>query len=209
MAEGLVRNIPAFFRFLDSVGYCHNEIIIFSNIARDAGVDSKTVREYFQILADTLLGVFIEPFDLRPSRDIISRASKFYLFDVGLAGSIQKRTILEEKGSQFGQAFEHFILMELLAHRSYRELFYEINFWRTKAGYEADFILDKGRIALEIKGTSSAGKMELRSLNQFIGDYNPQKAILVCNEKYPRQAGNILILPWRIFLQKLWQGEII
>ena len=96
--EGLIRNLPAFSRFFDAMGYSHGELTNFSNIARECGVDSKTVKEYYQILVDTLLGNFVEPFKRRQNRKVISKASKFYLFDVGVAGSITKRNI-EDSGA--------------------------------------------------------------------------------------------------------------
>ena len=119
--EGLTRNIPAFSRFLDAVGYTHGELTNYSNIARECGVDSKTVKEYYQILVDTLLGRMVEPFKRRQERSVIGKASKFYLFDVGVAGALINRQLEEERGEQFGRALEHFILMELTAHDSYTE----------------------------------------------------------------------------------------
>jgi uncharacterized protein len=113
------------------MGYSHGELINYSNIARDCGVDSKTVREYYQILADTLLGKKIEPYKKRQNRLVISKAPKFYLFDVGVAGAISKRQLDEERGELFGKAFEHFILMEIMAYNAYHEVDFEINFWRT------------------------------------------------------------------------------
>jgi predicted AAA+ superfamily ATPase len=104
----------------------------YANIARDCGIDAKTVKEYYQILVDTLLGTMIEPYKKRQDRNVIIRAGKFHLFDVGVAGTITHRQIPQEKGDQFGKALEHFILMEILAHRAYRELYYDVNFWRTK-----------------------------------------------------------------------------
>ena len=96
-AEGLTRNIPAFARFLDAVGYSHGELTNYSNIARDCGVDAKTVKEYFQILVDTLPATRVEPFKRRQSRQVITRAPKYYLFDVGVAGALVKRRITEER----------------------------------------------------------------------------------------------------------------
>ena len=97
-AEGLTRNIPAFLRFFDALGYSHGELTNYSNIACDCGVDSKTVREYYQILVDTLMGTFVEPFKKRQNRQVISKAPKFYLFDVGVAGALTQRVIPEERG---------------------------------------------------------------------------------------------------------------
>ncbi len=142
--EGLTRNIPAFSRFFEAMGYSHGELTNYANIARECGVDAKTVKEYYQILVDTLLGTMIEPYKKRQERQVITKAGKFYLFDVGIAGGLTGRLIPEQKGEQFGRAFEHFILMEIMAHRSYSELDYEVNFWRTKTGLEVDFILGRG-----------------------------------------------------------------
>jgi len=208
-AEGLTRNVPAFSRFFDAMAYSHGELTNYSNIARDCGVDSKTVREYYQILVDTLMGRFVEPFKRRQDRQVITKAAKFYLFDVGVVGILTKRKIVEEKGELFGKAFEHFVFMELAAHSSYKELDYEINFWRTKSGLEVDFVLARGEVAIEVKGTGRVDQRDLRSLVAFVEEYSPKKAVVVCNEREERLQGKIRIMPWRYFLKDLWGGEII
>lgn len=207
-AEGLTRNIPAFSRFFDAMAYSHGELTNFNNISRDCGVDSKTVREYYQILVDTLLGSMVEPYKKRQHRQVISKMSKFYLFDVGLAGHLTRRRILADKGEMFGKAFEHFIFMELKAYNAYNNRDFVIHFWRTKSGLEVDFILE-GEVALEIKGTNRVDNTELRSLHAFMEDHKPKKAIVVCNEKTERLHGKIRILPWKNFLAELWEGNII
>ena len=207
--EGLTRNIPAFSRFFDAMAYSHGELTNYSNIARECGVDSKTVKEYYQILSDTLLGTMIEPFKRRQNRQVIIRAAKFYLFDVGVAGAITKRSIEEERGESFGKAFEHFIFMEIAAHDSYNELDYEINFWRTKSGLEVDFVLGGGEVAIEVKGTTYVEKRDLRPLIAFVEEYSPRKALVVCNEREERVHGKIQIMPYRAFLHDLWDGKII
>jgi len=208
-AEGLTRNIPAFSRFLDAMAYSHGEMTNYSNIARDCGVSSKTVKEYYQILIDTLMGRMIEPFRKKRGREIISKSGKFYLFDVGLAGALTGRNLTEERGWQFGKAFEHFILMELVAYNSYNELYFDINYWRTKTGIEVDFVLGGGEVAIEVKSTKRIDKKDLRPMSVFIDEFNPRLALLVCNEQQERMVGNIRIMPYKIFLKKLWAGEII
>jgi predicted AAA+ superfamily ATPase len=207
--EGLTRNIPAFSRFFEAMGFSHGELTNFANIARDCGVDAKTVKEYYQILVDTLLGTMIEPYKKRQERQVITKAGKFYLFDVGVAGAITKRHIPEERGEQFGKALEHFILMEILAHRTYRELDYDVNFWRAKSGLEVDFVLGRGEVALEVKGASRIDNPDLRPLKAFMQEYLPRKAFVVCNERHPRVHEGIHILPWRDFLNALWKGDVI
>ena len=207
--EGLTRNIPAFSRFFEAMGYSHGSLINYTNIARECGVSSKTVKEYFQILVDTLLGSFVLPFKKRQERQVISKAPKFYLFDPGVAGAIIKRTIAEERGELFGNAFEHFIYLEILAHSSYHEIDYSINFWRTKSGQEVDFILGGGEVAVEVKGSPMVDKRAFRPMKTFIELYKPRQAIVVCTEKEERLYDGIRVMPWRTFLQLLWQDKII
>jgi predicted AAA+ superfamily ATPase len=208
-AEGLTRNISAFSRFFEALGYSHGELTNYSNIARDCGVDSKTVKEYYQILIDTLLAVRVEPFRKKQNRQVISKAPKYYLFDVGIAGFLTKRKLEEEKGEEFGKAFEHFILMEINAYRSYNLKTFELNFWRTKSGLEVDFVLDRGKVAIEVKGTQRVDKNNLKGLFAFKEEYSPKKAIVVCNEKEKRIYKGIEIMPWRDFLYHLWKGKIL
>lgn len=208
-AEGLTRNVPAFSRFFDAFGYAHGELTNYSDIARDCGVDSKTVKEYYQILIDTLMAVRIEPFKKRQARQVITKAVKYYLFDVGVAGCLTKRHLTEEKGAEFGKAFEHFILMELVAYRSYKGYDFRINFWRTKSGLEVDYIIGDGETAIEIKGTDNVDVRDLKGLYAFMDTYSPKRSIVVCNETEKRIHGRIEIMPWREFLYELWNDRIL
>jgi len=208
-AEGLTRNIPAFSRFFDAFGYSHGQITNYANIARDCGIDAKTVKEYYQILIDTLLAIRIEPFKKRQSRQVITKASKYYLFDVGVAGFLTKRHIAEQRGVEFGKAFEHFLLMEIVAYRAYSGKNFTINFWRTKTGIEVDFVLGAGEVAVEIKGTGRIDNRDLNGLEAFIEAHAPKKSIIVCTEKEKRAHGKIAVLPWKTFLQELWSGKIL
>ena len=202
--EGLTRNVPGFSRFFEALGYCHGELINHANIARDCGVDAKTVKEYFQILCDTLLGRLVLPYKKRQERQVIGKAPKFYLFDVGVAGAVAKRRIVEPRGDLFGKAFEH-----LVAHASYSELAYDIHFWRTKGGAEVDFVLGEGEVAIEVKGTSRVDDRDLRSLRLFGETHRPRSSIVVCNETAERVVDRVRIVPWRSFFRELWAGKII
>ena len=207
--EGLTRNIPAFSRFFEAMGYSHGELTNFANISRDCGIDAKTVKENYQILVDTLVGACVPPFKRRQDRNVIVKASKFYLFDVGVAGALTNRRLLAERGEDFGKALEHFVFMELRAHSSYRELDYPIQYWRTKSGLEVDFVLGAGEVAVEVKGRSRVDPRDLRALSRFVDDYSPRRAILVCNEPRARVRDGIRIMPWGEFLRDLWSGRIM
>ena len=208
-SEGLARNVAAFSRFFEAMGYSHGELLNYANIGRDCAVDAKTVKEYFQILADTLLGSFVAPFKPRQGRAVITKAQKFYLFDVGVAGYLSGRHIAQTRGAEFGRALEHYIFMELNAHRSYRELHYDIDFWRAKSGLEVDFVLAGGEVAVEVKGSARVDNNELRSMRAFIEEQKPRRAIVVANEPAARKTGGITVLPWRVFLDELWGGKVV
>lgn len=207
--EGLTRNAAAFSRFFDALGFSHGEILNFSSIARDCGVESKTVREYFRILEDTLLGYMVEPFARRRSRAVITRAPKFYLFDVGVAGHLTGRRIEQQRGADFGRALEHFILMELLAYRSYSEADFPIRYWRTKSGLEVDFVLgSSGQAAIEVKG-ARVRREDLKGMRAYAEEHRPSTAAVVCCEPAARRADSIDVLPWEEFLDRLWRGDLL
>jgi predicted AAA+ superfamily ATPase len=114
--EGLVRNLAGFARFLDVAGLTNGEMVNHTNVARDCGVDRLTVSGFYQILIDTLLGYYVYPYNKKIKRDLITSVPKFYLFDVGVANYLARRSVLELKGEIAGKSFEHFILMELLIY---------------------------------------------------------------------------------------------
>ena len=209
--QGLTRRVGAFSRFFDALAFSHGELLNYSNIARDCGVTSKTVREYLQILSDTLVGTWLEPFARRRSRAVIVRAPKFFLFDVGVAGHMAGRRIRREAGEEFGRAFEHFILMELLAYRTYSELNFRVTYWRTKSGLECDFVLgSEAAAAIEIKGAGRLRPRDLNGIRAFAEEHRPRRSIVVSNESAPRATPDgIRILPWRLFLDQLWSGEVV
>lgn len=212
-AEGLVRNLPAFARFFDILAFSQGALVNFSNIARDCGVDAKTVKAYYQILVDTLIGYFIYPFNKHQKRDVISVIPKFYLFDVGLVAYLSKTKLTELKGSQAGIHFEHYIFMELMAYKQLREADYDIYFWRTKSGLEVDFILGNAAVAIEIKISQVIDKTDAKGLLAFLDDFPQAKAYLIAPIERKRlmtvNEKQIIVIPWHDFLTMLWQGEII
>jgi len=208
MAEAKIRKISSFSSFLEVAAFSNGEMVNYTNIASDCGVSSPTVREYFQILEETLIGRFLPSFQKRPKRRV-TQAPRFYYFDIGIANYLLKRKSIEQGSETFGRAFEHFIYQEIYAHSNYSGLNYPISYWRTVSGMEVDFILGDPQVAIEVKSTDQATLRHLKGLNRFAEEYQVQKLILVSNDPIPRLIGDIMILPWRIFLDRLWAGEII
>lgn len=208
-AEALTRNQQAFSQFLNMAAFSNGEIVNFSNIASDCGVKGVTVKEYFQILEDTLIGFFLPSFRKRPKRKVIL-SPKFYYFDVGLANHLLKRRQIEVGSDAFGRAFEHFIIQEIRAYLSYSRKDTSFCYWRLTSDIEIDIVLGDHEVAVEIKGSKNIGSQHLKPLREFHQEYKTKKSILVCLENQPRlTSDHIQILPVKIFLEKLWAGDII
>lgn len=208
VAEAKIRNVDIFAKFLNAAAFSQSEIVNYTSIASDCGVSAITIKEYFQILEDTLLGYFIPVYQKKPKRRVI-KAPKFYFFDLGIANNLLNRGKIEKGSELFGHAFESFIFQELIAHKHYSGLEYSISYWRTASQIEVDFILGDHEVAIEIKSSSSISSKHLAGLKAFAEEYEVKKSIIVCTEPLPRLFNDVYILPWEDFLNKLWRNEII
>lgn len=206
--EAKIRNITSFSRFLEAAAFSNGEMVNFSNIAAECGISSPTVKEYFQILEDTMTGRFVQAFQKKPKRRVIT-APKFYYFDVGIAGFLLKRGRIENGSEAFGKALEHFIYQEIYAYSHYSNKNFTIFYWRTASQIEVDFILGDHEVALEIKSTNIINPRHLKGLKSFSEEYKTKKLIIVSNDPFPRKINDITAFPWNVFLEKLWNGEII
>jgi uncharacterized protein len=205
-AEAVTRNIPAFSRFLDVAAMSNGEIVNYQNIASECGVSAPTAKEYFQIVADTLIGSLLPAYRKRGKRRVIL-APRFYYFDIGVTGYLSKRGTVAPGSSEFGKAFEHLIYMELRAHAAYSEEFYPIAYWRTASGFEVDFIIGDGEIAVEVKSSEEVKRHHLKGLRAFKEEHSPRRAIVVSRDRTPRKTEDgIEILPWREFLRQVYRG---
>jgi len=205
--EALTRNIPSFNRFLEIAAFSNGELINYSNIASDCAVSSPTVKNYFDILEDTLIGYRLAAYTARKKRRLIT-ADKFYFFDVGMAAFLTNRGKVVQHSELFGRAFEHFIFMELTAHRRYSHLRYPLTFWRTASQYEVDFIIGDTLCAIEVKATEHIKGKHLKGLRALMEEHTVKYPIIICTGSVSRKTEDgILILPWDIFLKRLWNNE--
>jgi predicted AAA+ superfamily ATPase len=185
----------------------NGELINYRNIASECGVSAPTVKEYFQILEDTLIGKQLPAFRKRAKRRLIG-APKFYFFDIGIVAYLTHRGSIEKGSELFGRVFEHFLYMEILAHSSYSELNYPITYWKTASGFEVDFVLGDHECAIEVKSASMVGNCHLKGMRAFKEEYTARRYIVVSMDPKPRKTTDgIDILPWEVFLDRLWKGR--
>lgn len=172
-------------------------------------MDAKTIKQYFQILEDTLIGYHVYPFKVRSGRKDIVSAPKFYLFDVGVANFLAKRRIESLKGSEAGKAFEHLVFMELLACKTYENRRDELFYWRTQTGLEVDFVINQGLTAVEVKISDNVSRKDLHGMDAFLKENTKAKGIVVCPQARKRKIelthGPVTVLSWTDFLEMLWK----
>lgn len=209
VAEAVVRRIDSFTRFLQVAALSDAEILNYTKIASDCGVSSKSVKEYFSILEETMLGYHIPAYSKVIRRKLVA-APKFYFFDVGIPNYLMKRIPLKSGSSEYGHALEHLICQELKAYLSYRGIDKNLSYWRTSDHrYEVDFIVGDAEVAIEVKSSETVDSSETRGLRAFAEEHPSARLIIVSMEQRPRRHKDIEIWPAREFLRKLWADKII
>lgn len=206
-AEGFVRNLPAFTRFLQLSAQTNSQILNYSKIANDVGVSIPTIKEYYQILDDTLIGFFLPAWTKSKNRKAMS-TNKFYLFDLGVMHYLNDIRSLDRASNLYGRAFEHWIALELRSYLSYRRVKETLAFWRSQQHHEVDFLVGN-KIAIEVKATKRVVNDDLKGLIALASENVFEKYYLVSHDPIPHMTNNILCLPWQHFIDQLWSDKII
>lgn len=207
MEEAAVKNVDVFERFMEVAAISDGEIINYANIASDCGVSVNTVKSYFQILCDSLVG-----YEIPAYRKVVKRklqlAPKFYYFDVGIANWLLSRSSLKPGTPEFGHAFEHLVMQEIIAYLGYTDRKRDISYWHTYTHLEVDAILGDAKVAIEIKSTDEVQTKHKTGLNRFAEEHPETRLILVSMDRLTRKSGDIELLFIMDFFSMLWRGDI-
>lgn len=206
-AEGAVRNLARFGRFLTIAALTTGEVLNFTNVARDIGVSPSTVIEHFRILEDTLLGFFVEPWGQSTKRKEVT-AAKFYLFDTGVTNTLARVRTLERHSNLYGRAFEQFIAMELRAAISYQRSPARLAYWRTQDKNEVDFVVGD-LCAVEVKATERTSDRDAASLRRLQAEKALPAYFVVSQDPVERLKDGIRFVPYGRFLELLWDGQLL
>lgn len=203
IAEGAVRNLPAFSRFLRVAALCNGQIVNFTNVSNDAQVARTTVYEYFDILKDTLILYELLPWRKSKKRKPLA-SSKYYFFDVGVVSMLQGRRFLPGT-PEFGEAFETYLMHELICYSHYISGD-PLSYWRSTSGFEVDFIIGD-HTAVEVKAKRNLSASDLKSLQALAEEERLKHYLCVSLEPRMRKIGGIIVYPYKEFLEALWSGE--
>jgi len=206
-AEAVTRSIGAFIEFLDACALSNGQEVNYESYASDLQVSPGTLKNYFQILEDTLIGFSLPGFSKTKKRKAISR-SKHYLFDLGVTRHLAKLGEIQRGSKAFGDFFEHFIILEMRAYLSYKRKRLEMTYWRSTSQFEVDLIVGN-EMAIEIKSTQHPSDKHLKGLRALKEEGIINKYYLVsdCTQERVTSDG-ISILPWKLFLKRLWGDEL-
>lgn len=206
-AEALVRRLASFTRFMEVAALTDGEMVVYNNIAQDCGIDAKTVKEYFTILEETLIGYMVPAFT-RTVKRRLNQSPRFFYFDVSLPNYLLHRHNLQPGSEGFGHAFEHLMIQEIIAYLGYHDKENALSYWHTYTGYEVDAVLGDAQVAIELKSSHEVQPRHLKGLRAFQEEHPGARLIIVSLDVMPRQSGDIEIMPATYFLQHLWAGEI-
>lgn len=207
-AESLVRNLTGFSRFLEIAAMTDGEMVNYLNIASDCGVSANTVKEYFQILEDTLVGYMIPAFTKKAKRKVV-QSPRFYLFDVGVTNYLLGRTNLRRGTTDYGHAFENIVIQELVAYLNYTDNPNKLSYWRTYTQVEVDVILGDAKVAIEIKSVEEVLPKHLKGLKSFADEHPDCRRIIVSLDRFNRVVDGIEHIYVYDFFKKLWSHDII
>lgn len=204
--ESLVRNLDAFHRFLEVAALTDGEMVNYNNIALDCGVSATTVAAYFEILEDTLIGYRIPAYTKTMRRRLV-QAPRFYYFDVGVVNYLLHRKSLERGTTEYGHAFEHLVIQEIVAYLNYSHSDEKLSYWRTYSGIEVDAVIGDARIAIEIKSVDEVQARHLKGLKAFAEDYPASRRIIVSLDPFNRHMGDIECIYVLDFFRMMWNNE--
>lgn len=206
--EALVQNVDEFIRFMEVAAIMDGEILNYENVASDCEVSANTVKAYYKILVETLLG-----FEVPAYRKVIKRklykSPRFYYFDVGIANHLTKRYHLAPRTPEYGHAFEHLIMQEIRAYLGYTGSEEELTYWHTYENLEVDAVIGDARVAIEIKSTDHVDHDDKKGVMEFAKEHPETKQILVSRDRVSRRSGDVDLYYVTDFFKALWAGEII
>lgn len=199
--EQFIRDLDPFRRFLEVAAQMNGKIINFAKIARDIHVEDKTIKKYYSILEDTMIGFFLDGFQ-HSFRKRLSTKPKFYFFDTGVVRALS-RTLsvpLMPSTSAYGEAFEHLVILEAIKLASYFKTEYQFSYVQTSSGAEIDLLVERPgqkTLMIEIKSAQQVHAQSLRTLMEFANDFGDCEAICLANEPYPRRIEQVRVMPWQ------------
>jgi hypothetical protein len=185
-----------FRRFLELLGGLSGRVLNYADVARALNVSQPTARDYFDIAHGTFVWRTIPAY----TRDVVKRVVKHkkgYLRDSGLLHALLRvpdgDALLSHP--QMGASWEGMVVEEILRQLNALGVAHEYSYYRTSAGAEVDLVVEGafGRVAIEIKHTSTIGARDQRNLRDFVASQKARVGVVINNDVRARQYEERLI----------------
>jgi len=206
--EQIVRQLDPFVRFLEVAAQHNGKVVNAAKIGRESGVETSSILRYFEILSDTLLGFYLEPYHTSV-RKIQTAKSKFYFFDIGIKRALENSldSLVVPRTYAFGNNFEHFFILECIRLNDYYRKNYRFFYALTKDNVEIDLIVqfpNRSIWTIKIKSSTLVDVADFNYALTFAKDLKSKKFIVASLEGESRKAQDIEIHPWREVLKMLF-----
>jgi predicted AAA+ superfamily ATPase len=208
--EALVKDVGSFARFLEVAAVCNGQVVNVAGVARDAGVARPTVARYFEVMVDTLIGIWLPAW--RPRARIKEvQHPKFYLFDPGVVRGLGGRLREPLESTERGALLETLVLHELRAAINVQNLGGKLSYWRTPSGSEVDFVWERGKrkVGIEVKAATSWRREYASALVELRGEGALSAAFAVYGGKDRLLDRGVSVLPIVEFLRELTAGRVL
>ena len=201
---GAVGDTLAFTQFMTALASRTGELLNAASLARDVGVDGKTVKRWLSILQASNIIYLLQPFSLNINKRVI-KTPKVYFTDTGLVCYLCRWLTPETlaNGAMAGSIYETFIVSEILKSYYNAGKHPDLYFFRNTDGQEVDllFYRDGKLYPIEIKKTSSPNVKDAKhfgTLSTFFPTLEVSEGGIICNAEELLPLGQKLkIIPFR------------
>ena len=210
--EQIVRNVPSFRRFLELAAQMNGQPLNYSKIASDIHTDHSVIRTYYEILVDTLIGFELPAYN-KSLRKQQRQASKFYFMDTGIKRALSKilDIPLKQRTYDYGNTFEHFIILEFYKLCEYRKKEETLSYLQTKDNVEIDLIITrpgKTELFIEIKSTTQVTDKDFTSLIEIASDLKKVNSFILSLDPNEKSKDKVHAMFWKDFLDKFKNNKI-
>jgi len=165
-----IANLALFSRFVRICANYAGQILNRDEMARQVGVDTKTVLSWLGLLENSYILFQLTPWHSNLNKRII-KSPKLYFHDTGLLCSLLNITSREglKAHPMCGAIFENWCIAEIRKNRCNRGLYDDMFYLRDSTGNEIDLIVEKetGPLAIEIKSAKKTDSHLFQGLKFF------------------------------------------
>ncbi|MFN8790478.1 MAG: ATP-binding protein [Bdellovibrionales bacterium] len=205
-----IQKSSEFLKFLRLLAGRVGNILDLAGLAREVGVDSKTIKEWTHALEGMNIIRLVQPYSTNLSKRLV-KSPKIYFIDLGLACRLQGWSESEPllTSPNYGQLFENLVFSEIYKLKLNTDFECKIFYWRSRDGEEIDFLLEfnpQVYLFIEAKASRTGKARDIGKFPEVRKVFkNKIPPFVVCVQEGTQILGNQI--PVRLlseYLKKTW-----